>query len=296
MTDLVVQMIKRLSKGGSPLKLVGRVLSVVTLIYVFYFIASLISTEEVKGISIYLIVLMIVFVFFSSGLIFMNAYVFKIILSKLCQVNIPYRVVSEMYVVSNIYKYLPGNIMHYVSRNILASKYDVSQKSIFQATVYEILLIVMTWILFIVSAYTVRQGYSVVGIVILIAVAYLFMKKGLSKIFLLSFVLITAYNSVFVALFAGYMKEPFSIELVDVALVQSISWLAGFLTPGAPGGVGIKEFVLIQTSPVKWIEGLAIVAVIHRVVIVLTDVLSYCVYVLWKKYFIKTISSDDERT
>jgi len=289
MTDKVMQLIKNMMRYSKPLKAIGRVLSVITLIYVIRFIASLVSSLETVGISGILVTFMSIAVVIGAGVIFMNAYVFKLILTGVCHTEIPYKVVTQVYVASNIYKYLPGNVMHYVSRNILANQYNMSQKSILQATVYEIIAIVSTMILFMVSAYAIIQGYGAIVVVMILTLAYICHLKGHLRLFLLLLVSAIAYNGVFILLLIGYTTDVYSYDFARVALIQSTSWLVGFITPGAPGGIGIKEFVLIQVSPVDWIEALAIVAVIHRIVMTFSDILSYFLHSIWKRYSLQMI-------
>ncbi len=49
----------------------------------------------------------------------------------------------RVYAKANIGKYLPGNVMHYVERNLFAAKLNLSQKQIAAASICEVLSIVL---------------------------------------------------------------------------------------------------------------------------------------------------------
>jgi len=55
-----------------------------------------------------------------------------------------------------------------------------------------------------------------------------------------------------------------------------LSWVAGFLTPGAPSGLGVREVVLLMFMGSTLNEGILISAmVMHRMLTVMGDVAAY---------------------
>jgi len=66
----------------------------------------------------------------------------------------------------------------------------------------------------------------------------------------------------------------------DVGLLiaaYAFSWVAGFLVPGAPGGLGVRESVLIFLLRDSVPAGDAVLgAVLFRIVTLLGDVLFFC--------------------
>ena len=58
-----------------------------------------------------------------------------------------------------------------------------------------------------------------------------------------------------------------------------LAWLIGFIVPGAPGGIGIREFVLITIMTSFVAEQYILFAVIlHRIITVIGDLLTYIIF------------------
>ena len=65
-------------------------------------------------------------------------------------------------------------------------------------------------------------------------------------------------------------------QLLMAAGAYSLAWLAGFVIPGAPGGLGVREFVLYALiSP--WVDDKVLLMAIasSRIVTTLGDVVFY---------------------
>ena len=63
-----------------------------------------------------------------------------------------------------------------------------------------------------------------------------------------------------------------SINAVDAVFAFVVAWLAGFVTPGAPAGLGVRETVLVLGLPQLGPAALG-VAIGHRVVTAIADAL-----------------------
>jgi len=63
-----------------------------------------------------------------------------------------------------------------------------------------------------------------------------------------------------------------------------ISWFIGFVTPGSPGGIGVKEAVLsLLLMDFYGRENVLVAALLFRVVTVSADVLAFSFFMLFKK-------------
>jgi len=63
-----------------------------------------------------------------------------------------------------------------------------------------------------------------------------------------------------------------------------LAWLAGFLTPGAPSGAGVREIIMhVFLGNMVSIELLLMAMVIHRVVAAAGDVAAYGVAVMYSR-------------
>lgn len=257
-----------------------------------------------------------IFTFLFSFLVlfnnFMNAYAWKRYVDFFSGVKNSRFQLVNIYLKANIEKYLPGNVIQYAGRNLLAKEYGVSQKSIVAASIMELLWISVSAIFF--SILISIQNVKIVGkqlwsnpvaksnIVILMVLSVVI-------VFALSIVLRkTKYwgliRSYFNRRFLSLLGETFiiyvinfglsglllslifrilhcKINFINIASANILAWLAGYVVPGSPGGIGIREAVLILLLSVEYSKGVvALAAVLLRVCGIVGDFLSYFM-VLW---------------
>lgn len=279
--DFEVLRIKRaLLKYEGILKKIGRLFSISALIYVVYYISRLVNSIEINIFRENLIFAMALFVMVSTSFIYINAYAYKSIVSNVCESEIRYRDIADLYVTSNIYKYLPGNVVHFIGRNVIAKKYDIDQNKIALSTMIEILVIITTTISFLITIYMVYLDYWIWALLLLLLSMFIFFKKRLLTPFCLILFSIFLNNCMVVILYNMYEGSQLLSSFSEISMIQSASWLIGFLTPGVPGGIGVKEFFLIQMSPQKFVSIMAIVAVVHRIILVCADCMGYLLLLL----------------
>lgn len=255
-------------------KYIGRILSLTAVIYLgFYFYSLFTRNKNYVDISD-LIFPILLFAFVSMGCVSLNALTYYYILKDVFKTVPPFRDIWELYVSANICKYLPTNVMHFVGRNILAEKYNISQKRMFQSTLYEILNTVLATVLFCGTLAVIHYGLHYL-LLLFIPVIFLLKKHNALVPFLLVMLVTLINNTVVVILYNLYSGQELICQFNQVSFYQSVSWLIGFLTPGAPAGIGIKEFVLIRISPGELVERLSVVVILQRVVLILGDAGAY---------------------
>jgi hypothetical protein len=60
------------------------------------------------------------------------------------------------------------------------------------------------------------------------------------------------------------------------------SWLIGFLTPGVPGGMGVRETaIVLMLSPTFFKETILTAAVLQRLAMIVGDVLAWALSAVW---------------
>lgn len=182
---------------------------------------------------------------------------------------------------TQVLKYLPGNVFHYAGRQFSAERYGWPQTSVAAASTCEALLnaasaaIVAAVSLAFIPASIAQENLSALIVVtpvsiILILVALNILgrlpaktvrfafavrfKESVSRLLLSRAVIFpTVLYVLFFAISGGLLfatanllggmeKTPGFILFVGVF---PVAWLAGFATPGAPGGLGIRETVLV---------------------------------------------------
>jgi len=97
-----------------------------------------------------------------------------------------------------------------------------------------------------------------------------------------AFVLYACFFAVYAAIFIGLIKLVSSLSVSDVSLWPAfcgayvLAWLAGFITPGAPAGIGVRELVLLFLLKGAIAEAdLIFIVLLGRMVTVLGDSLFF---------------------
>jgi len=187
-----------------------------------------------------------------------------------------------IYLVTQIAKYLPGNVGHHIGRIYLASQHGLPAFRVGLSMVSEMFLIVLIALLFSLPlapllaqrAGAGAQGWSVLiyagTAVAIVASAALYLlrhhhavksvrthlvtamreaRHGPGVPFFLGAVALSAIGLAMagislVALFATTADLSADVLAKGIALV-CVAWIAGFLTPGAPAGLGVREAILL---------------------------------------------------
>ena len=266
-----------------------------------------------------MLVKMIVCTLLYGALIFTLPGIYKALLNMTTGKHFNHARMSGIYCKSNLYKYLPGNVMQYVGRNQLAVEENLSHVDVATATLLDISTTVFGALI---ATVLFAFGYALeylqksselvrsAAMFILAACFLLFMvivialivkrdlaKKYLSKYFHLVtkknisiYLICLVYNFiVFIGFSLLFMWTLYacggSLEAKQwpAAIgLFSFSYLLGFITPGVPGGIGIREAVLSYFFA-GWIDPGTIVtaALVYRVATIFGDMESYGLSRLW---------------
>jgi glycosyltransferase 2 family protein len=192
-------------------------------------------------------------------------------------VKVDFRTGAYVYAVSNVAKYLPGNVFHFAGRQILGARLGWSHAAIARATLLEIAALLVGVGLVILMVALSSSGVAAVRMVLgdgsplgtywrfaVIAVpiaaggaGVMLFKTGLPsrlfgvppRAFLVVLSLVTGFfvlNSIMAIVFVRALPNaspapPWAMLVIAYLL----AWLAGFVVPGAPGGLGVRETVLV---------------------------------------------------
>lgn len=218
-----------------------------------------------------------------------------------------------VYAKANIGKYLPGNVMHYVERNLFADKMGISQKKLAISTVMEVFsLVTVALVIAVVFSFNqleqalhqvLGENYGMIilavvlaGIAVVAVAVILFRKKllGILKGYSIAeFVKTFLKNMVCYALVLGtlgaimvvlycYMGGQFTLESAKLIISgYIIAWVLGFIVPGAPGGIGVRELVItLLLSSVVGESLIVTLSVTHRLITIVGDFMAYLVRIL----------------
>jgi uncharacterized membrane protein YbhN (UPF0104 family) len=111
----------------------------------------------------------------------------------------------------------------------------------------------------------------------------LILKKGslfnIFKVIQLQSIFIIGSASTFALVLALFFDHSYSFEsFMHTLFIAIIAWFLGFVVPGAPGGIGIRESVLVLLLPPVLLLSKEVVlagALIYRVITILGEALTY---------------------
>jgi uncharacterized membrane protein YbhN (UPF0104 family) len=216
--------------------------------------------------------------------------------------------VMRAYCEANIYRYIPGNVMHYIGRNRIAANEDIAYANVNIASLVEIIALSLSAvILSLLSVNSIAVDYLknisletkhivfVAAALLVIAVVVLFFRKKLRRFardFKDKILNVTVrQGAIFcggtcVRLVVNALIYLFCLSLlgvtdmgefaVTIAGLFILSWLIGFITPGAPGGLGIREAMMVMfLNHVVNDDVLFISAVAFRLICVAGDIMAW---------------------
>ncbi|WP_066258547.1 lysylphosphatidylglycerol synthase transmembrane domain-containing protein [Hydrogenophaga flava] len=234
-------------------------------------------------------------------------------------VKLPYRQALQIIAVSQMGKYLPGNVGHFAGRVLLGSQAGIPAGKTIATMAMETFWVLgisgifaVAALLFVVNDLheglvdTSHPGYLAAVAVTMLVAPFLAVRvvnrllPGLSRklgrgqllaeprlltamsvagLIAFSFVVLGAV----VELLAAELFQHPEIDLLEMVLLFAVSWTAGFLVPGSPGGIGVREAVMIQLmGPAIGLETALGVALVMRLCSMGADALAFGVGLLFR--------------
>ncbi len=237
----------------------------------------------------------------------LNSRAWQFFLETLSKRKLNFWEVFHIYAKANIGKYLPGNVMHFVERNLFATSHGLGQLETLTSTLMEILSQLLAALIisvalafpqlksFISQNLTWNRSLIVLFLLLASGAVMVLIYRNSARVreitacactlsFARAFVIGTFFYALSFAancltiLLALYSIEPLD-DLTNLPLIfamNTLAWLVGFVTPGAPGGLGIREFVLVtMASSTPFSQIILIAAVSQRFVMIAADFLAY---------------------
>ena len=90
-----------------------------------------------------------------------------------------------------------------------------------------------------------------------------------------------------------YSFSPYKLSEINVLFgAFAIAWLVGFIIPGVPGGIGVREAILIlYLENIINSQNILEAVVIHRFISVIADLIAYIISIII--FNIKEINKED---
>ena len=232
--------------------------------------------------------------------------------------RIPFSAAMTVYTKANIYKYIPGNVFQYVGRNKLASDMEISHVDVACSTVLDIIcgvisLGVISVIMLGDTVFRIIQEYRTttlivlfIGVLLLFLVfsalfilrkkfsnylmryKAIFLKKNRRKLLAaVAYYLIMSTLSAAVNFMAAYLifDNLTSVkQLITIAGGYIFAWILGYITPGAPGGIGIRESVMLIICGGIFETSVMTYALVFRISSIFSDMLGLMIGVVYEKF------------
>ena len=201
----------------------------------------------------------------------------------------PLSLTIKVFGISQLAKYVPGNVAHFAGRQALGMSYNMAGGPVAKSLIWELALLTLAaaqfgWM----AIATVTPHIShYAGISFFCAsfittsyICWRLFGRDITRSFVCEVLFFFASALVFASL-AFIMLETKELPLSHFPSIGGafiLAWLAGFITPGAPAGIGVREGVLLFL-----LEGLApetellLLVLLSRLVSVLGDLLFFLI-------------------
>jgi uncharacterized membrane protein YbhN (UPF0104 family) len=223
-----------------------------------------------------------------------------------------WRTACSIYGQTQIAKYIPGNVFHFAGRHAAGVKQDLSHRQLLLAATLEILMLliaagmisllaldVLPAVLLPVHIQLPGVAWILVAIAVLIFIAYLFIRLGspvglttarwqtliVAQFSYLLFFLGSAF--LFLCLLSLFARNPAQVSAQWRLIFGSYTcaWAIGFVVPGVPAGLGVREALLIRLLTTSLHEETILVGtVLFRLVTTLGDCILFLTTLFLKRF------------
>lgn len=243
------------------------------------------------------------------------------ILRSIAGKTIDFPLMITICLISQIAKYLPGNIAHHIGRVILSRKLLVPRKKVIIGIFIE-----TVWVIGIVMCLTIYHGlsigndffdeHSVIAITLSSGgiIIGLYLLKGLAlklynqflceqeftiqkdlKLPNVSVTILSLATYFFnylllgaiISLLGGATFGLWELNILTLGSIFAVAWVVGFFTPGSPAGIGVREFILLELlTPFYGSEVALALTILLRLTTILGDVIAWVIgVILWSKFY-----------
>jgi glycosyltransferase 2 family protein len=189
--------------------------------------------------------------------------------------------------ISQMAKYIPGNVFQFASRQAIGVSEGLPGIPLAKSIIWELGLMAGTaflFAIFIIPNYNKNVSalitilFFILILIVLLFFIGLWIGRRISNsigLFAIFFSITSAIFIYLVTLILGWQATP-GFQLITLCGIYIFSWLIGFITPGAPAGVGVREIVLFTLLTPFIPEGILLLAiVVMRFITVGGDLLFY---------------------
>ena len=230
-----------------------------------------------------------------------------------------YKVLAPIFLVSQVAKYIPGNVSQHIGRLALSKQAGIPSRKIITTFLIEILqtvvgcalVVIVVWIVYPFSGVMLdvqTKLLSVAAFIILLGVvlSIIFTRSDRIKQFIklspddeiklgpigLSLLLILFLyfvNGFILWLISVYVIPGDHVPLILGMGIVAIAIMLGFLTPGAPAGIGVRETILLTLlTTIGGMTEASVVIILLRLTNVVADGISFLLGLYYHKKLTKS--------
>ncbi len=293
------------------IKIIGNLLMVAAVVFIVKKFVDMDVNISQFGSAAVIAALVISFAVQTAVLV-MGTYPWLVFVKALSGRSIPFSAAMPVYTQSNLYKYVPGNVFQYVGRNKLAADMDISHVDVACATILDVLFCVI-WTAVISAALLGGKIADLMGkygrnilivgaagiiavIIVILLIRFKFRDKfkeyisRYSKAFekgkrgqlakgIMYYLLQNAVSAAtyFICLKLIMDGAASAGELAAFTGAFMFAWIIGFVTPGAPGGIGIREGVMMFVSGDSYTDRIMLFVLVIRIASILADISAFVI-------------------
>lgn len=273
------------------LKTTFRVATLLALIYIFLAIAK--QWEEISEWrpDLLTVFVLVVLIAIYGASLFLLAEMWHRLIQVVSGKSLSRNLTLPSYTETQIAKYLPGNVFHLIGRHTFLSSHGFEHRQLARAFVLEVVCLIFG------AGIVAATGFLLVGDGI---GGNPLMILGMLGLLLLTLISVFAFTKL-----TSSKIAPFEIDIITVALSvvfftcqglifyticslisssadffavpsTALSWIAGYVVPGAPGGLGIRELVQLTLGNLGLSAPEVLIAItLFRGVTILGDVVCF---------------------
>ncbi len=205
---------------------------------------------------------------------------------------------------TEVIKYVPGNVFHFAGRHFFSEETGLTQRSTLISNILEVCTVLSAlgfslaafygenaihvrsqrvfilfskyWAMIAATALFIA-GVSISSLIKRDKYFFCIALPGAFAALVLYISFFAGTSLLFLCLGSSLTGMPLSmLAFRIIAGIFCVAWASGFLIPGAPGGLGVRESVLITLLSPVWGEGSAIAsAILFRLITITGDMLAF---------------------
>jgi uncharacterized membrane protein YbhN (UPF0104 family) len=271
----------KIKKSRIIISIAGYLILILSFVFIIYSLKNIDLKFLFTGRHLPFLLCLIPVSILYSGVIILLAFNFSVIIRSINKEKKINPFIIANYLKANIGKYLPTNLFHFAGRHILIHNMGYENKKILAGNIIEFFILIAISVIFLLAGLsggiiTIPRAaidmilhnrilFTIIIIVFILVVVIVLIKYKIKKLIarvtsLLSGIrpgtvlyLMLSYSAFFIStgtvlyiILIYFSGNVFSTRDFLFSLFSfSVCWQIGFISPGVPGGIGVREALLL---------------------------------------------------